>query len=175
MARKPPCLEFKHRGGFAGGKERAWRFASRVSASSRPLFFPGTPSDSVLTSFARSARGSSSLRSPPRLRSFVTAKQERLLLCNAVRAKVLKGGAEIFCRSGGAGDDIVDRKRLVRKRKPEGLLILRSPARATGKKIGASSPSEPKRRIVADTVGPARPTRLLSQLKPRAYYTILQP
>ena len=34
---------------------------------------------------------------------------------------------------------VVDRKRFVRKQKPEGLLTLRSPARATGKKIEAST------------------------------------
>ena len=75
----------------------------------------------------------------PRLRSYATAKQQTLLLCNAASAKVRQGGAKIFCRSGRAGDDAVNRKRFVRKQKPEGLLTLLSPARGTGKKIGAST------------------------------------
>ena len=90
--------------------------------------------------------------SPPRLRSRIIAKQQAFLRCSAVRAKIRKGGAEIFCRSGGAGDDSVDRKRQLRKQKQESLLTLQSPARGTGKKIGASSPSESKRRPAADTV-----------------------
>ena len=84
--------------------------------------------------------------------SYGLGQKQSTLLRNVVRAKIRKGGAEIFCRSGRAGDDIVDRKRFVRKQKPEVLLTMRSPARGTGKKIGASSPSESKRRPVADTV-----------------------
>ena len=94
--------------------------------------------------------------SPPRLRSRVTARQQNFLLCNAASAKVRQGGAEIFCRSGGAGDGVVNCKRSVRKQKSKGLLTLLNPARGTGKKIGASSPDEPKRRVVADTVGQRR-------------------
>ena len=81
------------------------------------------------------------------------AQQRTFLRRNAARAKGRKGVAEIFCRSGGAGDDVVNCKRSVRKQKSKGLLTLLSPARGTGKKIGASIPSEPKRRIEADTVG----------------------
>ena len=92
--------------------------------------------------------------SPPRLRSRVTARQQNFLLCNAASAKVRQGGAEIFCRSGGAGDDVVNCKRSVRKQKSKGLLTLLSPARGTGKKIGASSPDEPKRQLAANSGHP---------------------
>ena len=81
------------------------------------------------------------LRDPsPRLLSYVTAPQQTFLLCNAAPAKVRQGGAEIFCRSGRAGDDVVDRKRFVRKQKQESLLTLQSLARGTGKKIGYPPP-----------------------------------
>ena len=75
------------------------------------------------------------------------------MLYNAASAKVRKGVAKIFCRSGRAGDDVVDRETACAEAKASGFVNLAEPCPWDRQKDRSEHPSGPKRRIDADTVG----------------------